>query len=150
MTTIIAVQRKIRRALQLPLYAAAVAAGLVNADGEPLIQWNGVPFDRRGLPKYISVEIGFGAVIIHEIGPNPQVEGRGHVTMNLHSPIDEGEDSNDALLGIVVTAYPYNSNPSFEGVSVHVDKTEPRGYGRDEPWLTGLYATSWDIYRRNT
>ena len=141
---IIEVQRKIRRALQSPLNAQALAA----SPSVP-IKWTGIPFDRDAMSNYIDVQIGFGAVIVHEIGPNPLVEGTGFVTMVLHSPIDRGEDGNDKLLGIATAAYPLYSTPAFEGISVFVDKMQHRGYGSDGPWLTGLVSVDWNIYRRS-
>lgn len=147
------VQRKIRRAAQIPLYNAAVSAGLVNGDGEPLIQWGSLPFDHSpdGSPlrAFLAVEIGYSNVVVHEIGENPLVEGSGRVTINIHSPMDEGDDGNDALLGIITAAYPYGSTPSFEGIEINIDTINARGYGNDGPWRTGLYTVTWNIYRRN-
>lgn len=149
MTTIIAIQRSIRRALQKQLYNAVEAFPLVDEDGAPLLQWAGVHFERVNRTHFIAAEFAFSHVEVLEIGPNPMVEANGHITMNLHSPLDEGADGNDALLGIIEAAYPYASTPSFEGVTVNIDKTEPRGYGNDGPWMTGLYSTRWNIYRRD-
>lgn len=139
---IVEVTRSIRRALQGPLSDQAAAF----APAVP-IQWKGIPFDRTGLVNYIAVEIGFGAVLVHTVGPNPLVEGAGYVTMVLHSPIDEGEDGNDKLLGIATAAYPYAQPVTFEGISVNIDKMQHRGYGSDGPWLTGLVSVDWNIYR---
>lgn len=152
---ILEVHKKIRRALQKPLYDQALAANLLISAGVPALQWRGIPFDRTLLQlanetkPYISVEIGFDDVIVHEVGQNPMVEGAGHITMNLHSAIDKGEDGNDALLPIVVAAYPYAVPVTFDGVEVHVDRARHRGYGSDGPWLTGLVSVDWNIYRRS-
>lgn len=152
---ILEVHRKIRRALQKPLYDQALAQGLLVAPGEPALQWRGIPFDRTrlqlttGAKPYISVEVGFDDVIVHEVGGNPMVEGAGHLTLNLHSAVEKGEDANDALLPIVVAAYPYGVPVSFEGLDVHVDRARHRGYGSDGPWLTGLVSVDWNIYRRS-
>lgn len=154
---IVLIQQKIRRALQLPLYDATVAAGIVSADNEPYIQWKGIPFERDPLvagvrvniENYLAVEFSMSDVVIHEVGRNPMVEAKGHVTVNCHSPIDQGEDANDALARIVAAAYPYASTPSFEGISVFIDKMVPGGYGSDGPWLTGLVSVDWNIYRRS-
>jgi hypothetical protein len=155
MSQIIEVQRKIRRAVQIPLYNAAVSAGLVNDANEPLIQWGGAAFahydtDGAPIPAYLAVEVGFGDVVVHEIGGNPMVEGNGRVTINIHTPMPLGEDGNDALLGIIAAAYPYGSEATFEGLTVNIDKTDPRGYGSDGPWKTGLYSVHWNIYRRSS
>lgn len=152
---IVSATRKIRRALQGPLHVQALAAGVLIEPGKPAIQWKGIPFDRDVLvtgattKPYISVEIGFGAVIIHEVGPTPMVEGTGYITMVFHSDITLGEDGNDKLLGIATAAYPYASTPSFDGLAVHIDKMQHRGYGSDGPWLTGLVSVDWNIYRRS-
>lgn len=143
MTTIVEVHRKIRRAVEIPLYNAAAAA----LPPVP-IQWKGISFTRTGKTHFISVDIGLGEVVVHEIGPNPMMEGPGYVTCILHSPIGMGQDGNDALLPIVTTAYPYNSNPAFEGVAVHVDKMQHRGYGEDGAWMTSVVTVDWNIYRR--
>lgn len=145
MTAIVEVHRKIRRALQDPLKDAAAAF----SEGPVDVQWRGIPFERVGKQRFLAVEVGFGPVIIHEVGPNPQMEGSGHVTIAIRSPVGSGEDANDRLLGIITAAYPYNSTPSFEGVSVFIDKMEHRGYGKDGAWLTGLVAVHWSIYRRS-
>lgn len=145
MQAILEVHRKIRRALQAPLDAAAAAY----ASGPVPVQWKGIPFERAGLQHYLSVEIGMGPVIVHEIGSRPMMEGSGHVTIVIRSPIDKGEDANDKLLGIVTTAYPYGSTPTFEGLAVHIDKAGHRGYGEDGPWLTGLVSVDWNLYRRS-
>lgn len=146
---IVLIKKQIRRALQGALEAAAISAGLVDDGGSPLIQWKGIPFDREGLDNYLAVEIAFASVVVHEIGPHPMVEANGHVTVNCHSPLNMGEDANDALAGIVAAAYPYASTPSFGGVSVNIDKMDPGSYGSDGPWLTGLVSVDWNIYRRS-
>jgi hypothetical protein len=146
---ILEAHRKIRRAVQAPLNAQALAAGLVTPAGNAAIQWRGIPFDRGGLDRYISVEVGFDDLVVHEMGPNANMEGVGHLTLNLHSPIDKGEDGNDSLLPIIVAAYPYGVPVSFEGIDVHVDTAQHRGYGSDGPWLTGLVSVHWNIYRRS-
>lgn len=143
MSGIVEVQRSIRRSLQAPLKTAADAH-----NPKVPLQWPGVTFDRKGRPFFMAVELGFGPVIIHEIGRNPLFEGSGHVSIVVRTPIDQGEDGNDSLLGIITAAYPYGSSPSFDGVTVFVDKMEHRGYGVDGPWLTGLVAVHWNIYRR--
>lgn len=142
---IVEVQRSLRRALQAPLKTQADAY----SGGAIPIQWQGIPFERVGMANYISAQIGSGGVIVREIGPTPMCEGTGFVTMVFHSPIDDGEDGNDKLLGIATAAYPYASTPSFGGVSVFIDKMEHRGYGSDGPWLTGLVSVDWSIYRRS-
>jgi len=93
------IKKQIRRALQIPLYNAVVAAGFVDGGGNPFIKWKGVPFERDELTHYFDVEIAFSDVVVHEIGPHPMLEGKGHVTVNCHSPLDHGEDGNDALAG---------------------------------------------------
>lgn len=142
------IQKQIRRALQIPLYNAVVAAGYVDPDGNPFIKWKGIPFERDGLQNYFDVEIAFSDVVIHEIGPNPLMEGKGHVTVNCHSPLDHGEDGNDKLSAVVAAAYPYGSTPAFGGFAVNIDRMLPASYASDGPWLTGLVSVDWNIYRR--
>jgi hypothetical protein len=148
-TSLLPIHRDIRRALQLPLYNSAVVEGLVNLDGEPLIEWQGIPFDRRELLSFLSFEIGYGPILVHEIGPAPMIEGSGYLSIVIRTPIAEGEDANDALLGIIHAAYPYATTVPFGAAAVHVDKTEHRGYGSDGPWKTGLVVVNWNIYRRD-
>lgn len=143
--TIVGIQRSIRRALQKPINDAAAAF----SEGPVAIQWKGIPFDRVGRTRFLAVEIGMGPVVIHEVGPNPMVEGSGHVTIVIRTHLEKGEDANDALLSIVTAAYPYNSHPTYGAVSVNIDKMEHRGYGIDGPWMTGVCVVHWNIYRRN-
>lgn len=146
------VHRQIRRAVQSPLITAAEGAGWAPATQ---LQWRGIQFDRDKLRlvqpplPYISSEMAVDDVIVREIGPNPMFEGRGHLTMNIHTPGDAGEDANDVVLAWVAAAYPYSGNPSFDGITVNIDKMQHRGYGMDGPWLTGLVSVDWNIYRRS-
>lgn len=149
MTSLLSVHKDIRRALQAPLFNAAVAAKYVDDLDVPLIQWKGLPFDTNNRPSWMAVEMIFADVIVHEVGPDPMIEGPGAVNIVIRSPLNLGEDGNDALLGIIDTAYPYASTPSFGGVVVNIDKSQHRGYGSDGPWLTGQVSVDWNIYRRS-
>lgn len=142
------IKKQIRRAIQIPLYNAVIAAGYVDGGGNPFIKWKGVPFERDNLLNYFDVEISFSDVVIHEIGPNPMMEGKGVITVNCHSPLNLGEDGNDLLAAVVAAAYPYGPTPAFEGFAVNIDKMLPGSYGIDGPWLTGLVSVDWNIYRR--
>lgn len=146
---ILKAKRKIRRALQAPLYNAVLAAGYkLPGQEEPAIQWKGVPFSKEGLAVYFAAEIAIADVLVHEIGPNPMVEARGHVTINVHSPLDEAEDANDAAALAIAEAYPYGATPSFDGLSVNIDKIEPGVYGRDGVWMTSLVVVHWSVFKR--
>lgn len=142
MSAIVMVKKEIRRALQKPINDAMQAEGF-----EDCIQWPGIPFERAEKPHYIATEINWGDVRVLEIGKFPRFEGRGGMTFNLHSPLDAGEDGNDALARIVASAYPYASTPSFDGVTVNVDKMKSGGYGSDGGWFTGLITVDWLVYR---
>lgn len=151
---IILIHKQIRRAVSSPLVSGAEAAGW---DISKQLQWSGIHFDRDRLRppaaasilSYISTEIAVDDVTIREIGPNPLFSAVGHLTMNIHSDPLLGEDGNDAVLSWLGAAYPYTSTPSFDGISVNIDKMRHRGYGSDGPWLTGLVSVDWNIYRRS-
>lgn len=144
MSGIVEVKKSIRRAIQIPLQNAA------NAQSPPLpVQWTGAGLDRPSAPNYFAAEVGFSAVEITEIGPNPRFQANGVLTVVCWSELKLREDGNDALARIAATAYPYASTLVFDGVTVHVDKMSPGGYGIDGAWMTGLLTVDWTVYRRD-
>lgn len=144
MAGIVEVKREIRRALYAPLQAAVQATQYKDR-----IWWPGLPFDLAAGKVYFQPGVTWGDVIVREMGPNPRFEGDGSIFVKLAAEPKKGEDATDALGRIVAQAYPYGVPLVFEGVTVHVDKQRPGGYGVYGAWGVSMMFIDWTVYRRD-
>lgn len=146
MSNIVVVKKAIRKAIETPLYNAAVANGL-------LVKWPNLALNRaEGSPppeEYIDVAHSFGRVIVHEMGPNPLVSARGTMSCIVRTPLAQGVDRNDTIAGIIVAAYPYGVQLVRDGIKVNIDTADTSGYGEDGAWVYSSALINWFVYRRS-
>lgn len=143
-------QKKIRRALEIPIYNALVAASvLLPGLAEPAIDF-GRGFNRTGMPslrRYIRFGVIWGEVQATEIGPTPRIEANGTVEVSAFTLFEDGPDANDALLVTALSPYVYNAEFEFEGIRVTTWTTTPRQGAKDGTWWFQPTITQWTVLR---
>lgn len=143
MSSLVEVQKNIRKALEKPMATALTAAGL-NGD----IRWSGLPFDLTAHTQYVEMRISWGEPDVREMGSNPTHDLQGFATFGVFTAAKKGQDENDRIQAIIAAAYPYAAVLSNGGVDVYVDKLSPGGYANDDAWMSGLFRVHWRVLRR--
>lgn len=143
MSSLVEVQKNIRKALEKPMLTALTSAGLNND-----IRWPGLPFDLTAHDQYVEPQVVFGEPMVREMGHNPTHDLQGVMTFGVHTASKKGQDENDRIQAIIAAAYPYAAVLSNGGVDVYVDKLSPGGYANDEAWMSGLFRVHWRVLRR--
>lgn len=140
MSTVPQVKRNVRKALEAPLRAVSISAGLP-------VEWPGIDFPRKDVPKFFRFDIHYGPPVIETIGQQPRISMEGYAAIGVFTPIGAGQDMNDDMAALIGPAYPYDANLAFGGVSVNISALETRDSAEAMSWRFSPVIVPWNVWR---
>lgn len=145
-------KRAIRHALEAPLRAALVSAGVcvLPLDAtKAAVQFGNTVLDTvaLNLQEYIRFTVHYGRQRVIEMGNTPRRHLSGIAKAMVYTK-GQSEDRNDTIAGIVEAAYPYNAVLTVSGVSVILAVTEIADGAPDGPWWAAPVNINWDVWRQ--
>ncbi len=141
-------RRAIRRALEAPLKQALVDAGVcLNPDGSCNVQFANTVLDTRGVAEYVRFTVHFAAPRVLGMGTDGLTQDMGLAIAAIYTKAGTSADRNDTIAGIIETAYPYNAQLTFDGVTVILAETQPvDGVGEGSWWMSQIKVV-WNRWR---
>lgn len=142
-------KKGIRRALEEPLRPALVAAGMcLKADGSAAVQFQNLVLDSKGnLNEWVRFTVHFAGDLLLGMGQHPLTQDFGMAFAMVYTKAGTGVDRNDAIVGIIEAAYPYNAMLTFNGVSVIVAEPIHGDGAPDGAWWATPVKIKWNIWR---
>lgn len=103
----------IRRALEVPIQDLAASLNIKAVIG-------GLNFDTLQDSEFLRTSISYGKDYHPEIGVDSRVERSGSFTIDVFTPLANGDDYNDQRCTLVRNAYPYGVDLERNGIRVNI------------------------------
>lgn len=142
MSGIVAIKKKIRHALETPLFTAAAVVQVPVEWPDKPVTWTSPP------PEKFKFGMGSIFVDVLELGENPRFRAHGRMSIVVCTRPKDGADRNDYLAGIVAAAYPYGATLPYDGFKVYVDKSETGDYAESSGYMFSPLTIMWNAWRR--
>lgn len=144
-------RKSIRKALEIPLTAAVLAADVVipgTDPAEPAILWPNTSLKTDELGAYVRFSMHWAPDKVMEMGETPRQESSGMAKITVFTASGTGQDRNDTIAGFIEAAYPYNAALVRDGISVIVDTVDTVDAVLVEgTWWASAVNVNWHVWR---
>lgn len=103
----------IRKALEAPIETLAASLSIPSVLG-------GLNFDTMQAGSFLRTSISYGKDFRPEIGIDSRLERSGRFTVDVFTPLQNGDDLNDQRCAAVRAAYPYGVDLVRNGIRVSI------------------------------
>lgn len=103
----------IRKALEAPIQDLAATLNIPAVMG-------GLNFDTTTAAEFLRTSIVYGKDLRPEIGVDSRLQRSGTFTVDVFTPLANGDDYNDERCALVRNAYPYGQDLERNGIRVNI------------------------------
>lgn len=129
-----------RRALEAYLKSTLDTAGVA-------MVFPGLGGDESAQQRYVRFSNHAAPVTVREMGNTPRIEGRGFMKAGIFTKPVDGQDANDALVGIVAQAFPYNMRLTRDGINVDIGTVDHGDFVISGGWGYSPVDVNWLVLR---
>lgn len=141
----------IRKALEIPLEPALVAAGAClypDSASKAAVQYPDLTIKTDGLLEYVRFSVHYADTRVIEMGNTPRRNLSGQAIATVWTRTARAQDRNDTIAGIIEAAYPYNAVLARDGVSVILAEVQPRDGQPNGVWWVSDVVINWQLWRQ--